>query len=187
MQHGHVRGYWAGCKCIACRAAAVEYKRQNLAAQPPCVIEGCEGRRGSAAGWCPNHYKRWKKYGDPLGVAPDKPTTPPDLRFWSKVDFSDPDGCWPWKNTTLDFYPTFWVGGHRVKGHRFAYELVHGPITDPTMHVLHRCDNKRCVRPDHLFLGTNADNHLDRHKKGQGSNQYGKTKAVSWGLLEARK
>src|SRR5205085_12214412 len=64
----------------------------------------------------------------------------------------------------------FWV---RVDGkqiyllaHRVAFALLVGPIP-PFLCVLHRCDNPRCVNPDHLFLGTMSDNMRDRTQKGR--------------------
>jgi hypothetical protein len=52
------------------------------------------------------------------------------------------------------------------RAHRIAWELVNGPIPSG-LFVCHRCDNPACVRVDHLFLGTSADNNRDRHAKGR--------------------
>lgn len=94
-------------------------------------------------------------------------------RFWSKVNRSSSDGCWPWIGSTSAYgYGEFQTGSRRSKtrkvyrAHRVAWELIHGNIP-LGLHVLHRCDNPPCVRPDHLFLGTAADNVADRIAKGR--------------------
>jgi len=86
--------------------------------------------------------------------------------FWAKVRKGE--GCWEWQAA---HYPTgygaFGIGNHRVEGaHRVAYRLVNGMIPAGAM-VLHSCDNKNCVNPSHLFLGTQADNVHDMMAKGR--------------------
>lgn len=102
-------------------------------------------------------------------------------RFMAKVEKRS-DGCWLWSGAKdRKGYGRFSVGnswhedGRRrnsmVAAHRFSYELENGPIPQgPGFHgycVLHRCDNPSCVRPDHLFIGTNADNVRDMDNKGR--------------------
>lgn len=73
--------------------------------------------------------------------------------------------CWNWLGTLDRYgYGKFQIGRKTIKAHRYSYELYHGPF-DSKLHVLHRCDNPRCVNPDHLFLGTNRDNVADRTAK----------------------
>ena len=60
----------------------------------------------------------------------------------------------------------YWNGKHGRKAHRVAWEVAHGAIP-PGMNVLHRCDERRCVNPAHLFLGTLADNNRDTWEKGR--------------------
>jgi uncharacterized protein (DUF433 family) len=88
-------------------------------------------------------------------------------RFWKYVQ-KGPD-CWIWTAYispsgygTLTDYDG--VTQRAVHAHRVSYEIHFGPISDG-MHVLHRCDNPPCVRPDHLFLGTNSDNVADKVAK----------------------
>jgi hypothetical protein len=77
------------------------------------------------------------------------------------------DGCWEWTGgTSSKGYGRIKYGGRMEQAHRVAWETHVGPIP-PGMWVLHKCDNRRCVRPDHLFLGTHADNMRDRNQKGR--------------------
>lgn len=87
-------------------------------------------------------------------------------RFWSLVDKSGE--CWLWQGrTNNDGYGRLNVSKRQqVYAHRYAYANIYGPIPDGFF-VCHHCDNPRCVRPDHLFLGTNQDNVNDMVRKGR--------------------
>ena len=83
-----------------------------------------------------------------------------DDRFLSKVEKS-PNGCWLWTGAiSMKGYARFGVNGRNCHGHRVSYQLFRGDIPDG-MQVCHKCDNPRCVRPDHLFIGDNSANQRD--------------------------
>lgn len=88
--------------------------------------------------------------------------------FWDKMDKSG--DCWLWTSNRLtNGYGQFTIKGRSkspILTHRFAYELTYGPIPKG-MHVCHKCDVKLCCNPDHLFLGTPADNANDCVRKGR--------------------
>ena len=88
-------------------------------------------------------------------------------RVYAKITIPDDDGCWPWNGyRDAKGYGSVHVEGQTEKAHRVAYFIEHGYIPEG-MHVLHRCDNPPCCRPDHLFLGTNEENVHDKVAKGR--------------------
>lgn len=91
-----------------------------------------------------------------------------ERRFWSHVQKSD--GCWLWTGARDDKGYGIGSGSSEHEwAHRYSFALAFGPIPGE-LSVLHRCDNPPCVRPDHLFLGTQKDNVIDMTRKGRHHN-----------------
>ena len=88
-------------------------------------------------------------------------------RFWKHINKTDT--CWEWTGTLYRGYGRMRLNDKRrsrITVHRFSWELHNGPIPDGML-ICHHCDNRCCVRPDHLFLGTHSDNALDSSSKNR--------------------
>lgn len=87
-------------------------------------------------------------------------------RFWSKVNILGEDDCWEW-NAAIDTsgYGAFKYNRKKYDSNRMTWFIVYGEF--PELWVLHKCDNRLCCNPNHLFLGTYQDNIDDMVKKGR--------------------
>jgi hypothetical protein len=136
-----------------------------------CKIESCENKASTGRGMCHKHYKRFQLYGDPNavpGISGKGITQFTSLRDRFEIQHVKGVGCWEWTGRISV------VGYGQIKdhyktrnAHRVSYELNVGPIPDGLV-VCHTCDNRKCVNPSHLWVGTFGDNNRDREAKGRG-------------------
>lgn len=129
-----------------------------------CGVADC-GRPQHGQGYCSPHYRRFIRHGDPLTTT----RTNYGLDFWDRVDRSG--DCWLWTGSLNRYgygqvHAVRYGMGKCALAHRVSWALSRGANPGKEC-VLHRCDNPRCVRPDHLFLGTRADNTADMITKGR--------------------
>lgn len=133
-----------------------------------CSVEDCE-KKSWARGWCPMHYRRWRLHGDPNIVVRG-----PEGQAWN---FRGPyEGCWEWSGGVFNegrkglCYGRVWFKGRNRTVHRLVWEEFYGEIPEG-LEVCHTCDNPKCWRPDHLFLGTHKENMEDRKLKGRNNSK----------------
>jgi len=125
-----------------------------------CSFEGCS-MPAKATGLCKGHY--WQKsMGKKLKKI--ERHTGRDGRFWSNVEKGL--SCWNWTGSrSTNGYGRIHFLGKRRAAHRVSWLIHHGEF--PSMCVLHTCDNRLCVNPQHLWLGTARDNAQDMVAKGR--------------------
>ena len=138
-----------------------------------CAIKNCDLPE-LASGFCNKHWRRLKKFGSPLWLS--KPAAsyrglPAIERFFPRV--LKTEGCWEWQSgTDADGYGLFMgdvLGVTFKRAHRFSWAFHNNQIIPEGMEILHSCDNPRCVNPEHLSLGTSAQNQQYKWTKGRGN------------------
>jgi hypothetical protein len=109
--------------------------------------------------------------------------------FWRRVSIVTDDECWIWLGKPkMNGYGDMVLNGKHELVHRISWILHFGDIPN-NLWVLHHCDNKLCVNPKHLFLGTIIDNDIDRHNKGREAKgeSHGMSKFTNADVLMIRK
>lgn len=134
-----------------------------------CIVEGC-GKKVHGRGLCMNHYAFYRRTGE-IGERKIKSL---EERLWAKVDKSHglgPNGdCWEWRGYThkngYGYLGKDSTKGSTISSNRAAYIVSKGDIPEG-LWVLHKCDNRLCCNPDHLWLGTPKENTRDMIAKGR--------------------
>lgn len=128
-----------------------------------CTVVGCFRIRRTRT-WCPTHYKRWRKWGDPNI---DGNSVEHRLKR-CLAPLPTSDTCWEWQGGMNHAgYGLFHIDNRNVLAHRFMYEMLVGPIPEGLV-IDHLCSNRVCIRPDHLEAVTQVENIRRTNARGRG-------------------
>lgn len=147
-----------------------------MAKQTICSIENC-GKQARIRGWCPAHYRRWQRHGNPrLGNAAHG-----EPKKWLHDHIGHPDkvGCliWPYSRTKGG-YPTTRIRDGKVHvASRLMCQLAHGNPPEDWYEAAHNCGKRDCVNPNHLRWATPTENRQD--KIGHGTIARGSKNALA--------
>lgn len=146
--------------------------------QKPLPIIGSQTKRAYSQRMKTKHHqsRTRRRYCDPSWTAPQR------LAFWTKPD--PLSGCLIWQGSVWNGYGRIQYGGRTLRAHRWAWTIRHGPIRRG-MVVCHRCDERRCVNADHLFLAPQAGNLADMKRKWRARRSFGSRNYKTPGGLPA--
>jgi hypothetical protein len=128
-----------------------------------CSVDGC-GKRRFGYGFCCNHYRRWKLYGDPLkGRAPNGDR----IRYLRQVVLQyGGDDClvWPYARLTQNGYGVMKWEGRQQPVHRVVCQIIHGAAPSPKHQAAHLCGkgHEGCCTPSHIVWKTPSENLADK-------------------------
>lgn len=158
-----------------------------------CAVPDCNNNaalKGCARGFCAKHYRRWKLYGDPLGLAP---RAPGKIETWIQsvaLPYAS-DDCliWPFHRNARG-YATYTTNGRPHIASRIICELAHGRAPANGMVAAHYCNNGHlgCVSPNHLRWATASENEIDKVANGTSNRgeRHGMAKLTEADVLQIR-
>jgi len=136
----------------------------------PCSVQGCD-KASESRDLCGRCYARWQRHGDPAKTVRRSYSRHSTLeeRLIEQSDRSGgPNSCWPWAPPlSEDGYARFTYGKRFRPAHVWSYVLVAGEPPSETPFVLHSCDNRSCINPNHLRTGTHQENMEDMKSRNR--------------------